>query len=133
MWPRRSLDARWWRWRVIISHKWSDTGNHINKLELRSLLSAIRWRARAPSRQGKKFFHLTDSAVAMGVVARARSSSFDLQLPSDKVNSTLLAAGLCLILAHVDTKRNPADAPSRTVLGRKIKQAGREPIPQASP
>ena len=71
VWPRRSLDPRWWRWRVVISHRWATTEDHINKLELRSYLAALRWRARVPSRLQSKLFHLTDSAVRIGVVSRA--------------------------------------------------------------
>ena len=116
VWPRRSLDPRWWRWRVVVSHRWAATEDHINKLELRSYLAALRWRARIPSRLHSKVFHLTDSAVCIGVVSRARSSSFHLQLVADKINSVILAARFRVISVHVATKLNPADAPSRRVL-----------------
>eukprot|EP00974_Lingulodinium_polyedra_P052977 5091829-Lingulodinium_polyedra.AAC.1 len=118
-WPRRSLDPRWWKWRVVISHRWNAREDHINKLEFRSILAALRWRTRSPTRMCCKFFHLTDSAVSMGVVSRARSASFHLQLVADKINSWQLAGHLRVIAAHVGTKRNPADAPSRVVLRKK--------------
>ena len=69
VWPCRSIDPRWWRWRVIISHPWlSGHAEHINKLEARSVLKAIRWRVRRPDRLNQKFFHLTDSAVVIGIL-----------------------------------------------------------------
>ena len=121
IWPRRSLDPRWWRWRVVVSHKWHSQEEHINKLELRSILSALKWRCRVPSRLACRFFHLSDSAVCLGVVVRARSSSMHLQLVSDRVNSYLLAANLRPIVVHVSTKLNPADGPSRRILNLKKK------------
>ena len=69
-----------------------------------------------PSRMHSKVFHLTDSAVSIGVVSRARSSSFFLQFAADKINSVILAGKLRVISVHVATKLNPADAPSRRVL-----------------
>ena len=131
VWPRRSIDPRWWRWRVIISHAWRQgRGDHIDKLEDRSVLASIRWRARRLHRLNQTFFHLTDSAVAIGVLSRARSSSFHLQFTADRINAILLAAHLRLIAVHVGTKQNPADAPSRKVLKRQKRKAWRGPTSQ---
>ena len=73
-------------------------------------------RVRLPARLHSKIFHLTDSAVCIGVVSRARSSSFHLQFIADKINSIILAGRLRVVSVHVGTKLNPADAPSRRVL-----------------
>ena len=40
----RGLDAREWRWRDVLSTKWQLTGEHINVLECRALVLAMRWR-----------------------------------------------------------------------------------------
>jgi len=134
VWPRRSIDPRWWRWRVIISHPWrAGHAEHINKLEARSVLKAIRWRVRRPDRLNQKFFHLTDSAVTIGVLSRARSSSFHLQFTADRINAVLLAGRLRLIAAHVGTKLNPADMPSRKVFKFLSRKAGRGPTSQSQP
>ena len=101
---------------MVVSHRWAQTEDHINKLELRSYLAALQWRARLPSRLHSKLFHLTDSAVSIGVVSKARLSSFHLQFVADKINSIILAARFRVISVHVATKLNPADAPSRRVL-----------------
>jgi hypothetical protein len=50
-------------------------------------------------------------------VSKARSPSRDLQVIVDKINVTVLAARLRLVLAHVPSAENPADAPSRRCLG----------------
>ena len=111
----RPVDPRWWRWRVVVSWPWPKAvrDEHINKLELRSLLTSLRWRARRANRQNFRMLHLADSRVTIGVANKARSSSYDLQRLADKVASTQLAAGLRLVLGFVSTKLNPADWPSR--------------------
>ena len=76
---------------------------HINKLELRTLLTALRWRARRAPRHGQRSLHLVDSVVIVS-----------------KVNVTVLAARLRLVLAHVASAGNPADAPSRRRFGTKV-------------
>jgi hypothetical protein len=121
LFPLKTVRPEWWRWRVVVSTQWSKAlrQEHINRLELRSVLSAVRWRARSVVRQGKRFFHFSDSMVAIGCLNKARSSSHDLTYIVDKVTATLLAARCRMILAHVDTKLNPADAPSR---GRLVKK-----------
>ena len=113
--PMRSLDPRSWRWRTVVSWAWPEevTEEHINKLELRALLTALRWRVRTPGLQGTRVLHLCDSRVSIGVAQRARSGSFALQSISDKVNATVIAGRVRLVLAHVRSKLNPADGPSR--------------------
>jgi len=123
VWPRRSVDPRWWRWRVALAHAWpKGEMDHINKLEARSLLASLRWRARDPSRLNCKIFHFTDSAVTMGIVSKARSASLLLQLTSDRINAAALAGHFRVVLAHVTSKSNPADAPSRAGFLRKVQK-----------
>ena len=111
----------------MISAGWKSSANpdHINKLELRSALSALRWRARKPSRLRTRFFHFMDSQVALGVVSKARSASLDLQMVSDKINATVLSAHLRPVYGYVHTKVNPADAPSRQRLWRGTPRSSR--------
>ena len=42
----RAFPPKWWRWRTIISTRWSHLGEHINLLECRAFCLALRWRAR---------------------------------------------------------------------------------------
>lgn len=113
--PMRPLCSGLWRWRILVASQWRQytAVEHINKLELRSVLTALRWRARQRSRQRQRCLHLLDSMVSIGVINRARSSSRDLQYVADKINCTVLAGGLRVVLAHVASADNPADAPSR--------------------
>ena len=119
VYPMRPLNAGLWRWRVLVAAQWHRriAAEHINKLELRSLLTALRWRARRAPRHGQRVLHLVDSMVALGADSRARSPSRDLQGIVDTINTTVLAARLRLVLAHVVSAGNPADAPSRRRLG----------------
>ena len=112
IWPRRSLPAAWWRWRPVIQAKWKHQREHINVLELRAILTTLKWKQKKLNAIGSKFFHLVDSAVCMGVVSSARSPSYQLGHIQDKANILLLASGMRMILAHVATKNNPADRPS---------------------
>ena len=97
------------------------------------MLAAVRWRARRPDRLNQRFFHFTDSAVSIGVLSQARSSSFHLQFTADRINATLLAGHLRLVAAHVGTKRNPADTPSRRVFKKHKGRAWRRPTLQSHP
>ena len=104
---------------MLVSAQWHPklAGEHINKLELRSLLTALRWRARRRKHHRRRVLHLVDSQVGMGAVNKARSPSRDLHVIVDKINATVLASGLRLVLAHVASAKNPADAPSRRAFG----------------
>ena len=106
-------------------YRWWPSDSHINKLELRSCLSALRWRLRSVQGFRVRFFHCVDSQVAMGAITKGRSSSRDLQMVVDKFNATVLATRVRPVLAYFHTKNNPADAPSRR---RMWTRAGRAPI-----
>lgn len=115
VWPRRSIDPAWWRWRVVVSTACKPgTGDeHLNLLELRSALTSMRRRARRRLGLGSRFFHFMDSQVGLGALAKARSASLNLQLVMNKLNTTILAAHLRPVWVYINTKVNPADAPSR--------------------
>ena len=109
----RGLDAREWRWRDVISTKWQLTGEHINVLECRALVLAMRWRFRDIQHVGTKFLHLVDSKVTLGVVAKGRTSSWRMRRVVAKANALLLAGFSTMALGFVRTHLNPADRPSR--------------------
>ena len=91
---------------------------HINKLGLRSALTAVRRRLRVASAVGSRFIHLDDSQVAIGARVKARSFSYDLAPVIDEYNAIILAGGLRPILAYAHAELNPADKPSRVRLWR---------------
>ncbi len=113
-WPRQSMPADWWRWRIILSFKWKQIDpEHVNILELRAYLSYIKWLLRRPHLLHHRFFHLLDSQVCLAVVSKGRSSSFALSNVLEQCNALVLAGGMVAYVGYVDTKDNPADAPSR--------------------
>ena len=41
---RASVPARLWKWKAVASWKWTGEAEHIKSLELRAVLTALRWR-----------------------------------------------------------------------------------------
>ena len=76
---RTSLPARLWKWRTICGWKWKpftrDTEEHINKLELRAVYTAVKWRLFKARTPGTRCLHLVDSMVSLQVLNKGRSSS----------------------------------------------------------
>ena len=110
---RASIPSGLWRWRTITGWKWAGNPEHINALELRSVLTTIKWRVEQQEQCDLRCAHLVDSLVVLHALSRGRSSSRKLRRTMMKICSYLLATGLQPIWAYVDTKTNPADRPSR--------------------
>ena len=110
---RASVPAKLWRWYTAASWKWTGCKEHINSLEMRAVLTALRWRLERHKKVHVKFVHLVDSLVAMHSLSRGRSSSRKLRRTVLKINALLLATRSQSVWAYVHTKDNPADAPSR--------------------
>jgi len=109
----KAIDPREWLWYDAISTKWKILGEHINTLECRALILALRWRFRQSTNVHSKFLHLVDSRVTSGMVAKGRTSSWTLRRTLGKVNALLLAAHSSMVLGFCRTHLNPADSPSR--------------------
>eukprot|EP00438_Fugacium_kawagutii_P007753 Skav221253 [mRNA] locus=scaffold1045:682679:688780:+ [translate_table: standard] len=118
---RASVPARLWRWQTAASWAWSSRNEHINALELRAVLTSLRWRIERQQQLHAKFVHLVDSLVVLHALSRGRSSSRKLRRTMLRVNSLLLATKSQAVWAYVHTKLNPADAPSRRPQKRKWK------------
>ena len=111
LWPRRSLYAKWWNWKVAFAFKQS--GSHINVLELRAVLKSVVWKLRSSVSIGKRHVHATVSQVCLGVLVKGRSSSRQLNHLLHKVNCLVLAGSLQISYVFVQSSWNPADTPSR--------------------
>lgn len=72
--PRQSASPDWWAWKHVFHCRWS-TREHINRLEMRSILLAFKWRVRHLCESECRFIHLTDSYVSLSVISKGRSSS----------------------------------------------------------
>ena len=110
---RASVPAKLWSWKTVASWAWTGSPEHINALELRAVLTALRWRLERHQQINVKFLHLIDSMVALHSLSRGRSSSRKLRRTVLRINALLLATKSQCVWAYVHTKQNPADEPSR--------------------
>ena len=110
---RASVPANLWRWKVKAGWRWKFGQAHINELELRAVLTTLKWRLERIRERECRFIHLVDSLVVLHALSRGRSSSRKLRRPLCQINSLLLAADAHPVWAYVSTKQNPADRPSR--------------------
>eukprot|EP00438_Fugacium_kawagutii_P006828 Skav227026 [mRNA] locus=scaffold456:236256:249187:+ [translate_table: standard] len=110
---RASVPARLWKWRVISGWRWRSPGEHINSLELRAILTCLRWRLEHQHHFRRRLVHLTDSLVCLHCLSRGRSSSRKLRRTMARINALLLASGSQAVWGYVSTDSNPADKPSR--------------------
>jgi hypothetical protein len=101
-------------WRTIVSSPWR-IPEHINVLELRSVMVALRWALSFPSSVRHRLLVLSDSSVAVGALSKGRSSSPTLLRRLRTVAAMVLASGLALSVAWLPTAANPADGPSRAI------------------
>ena len=102
-------------WSTIVSSPWRKE-EHINVLELRSLLTAVRWTlSHRTGQTNQRLLVLSDSAVVVGAARKGRSSSQPLLRRLRQLSALLLASGLRLRLVWVPSELNPADAASRLV------------------
>eukprot|EP00435_Cladocopium_sp_Y103_P040826 s373_g11.t1 len=116
---RASIPAKLWRWKTVAGWRWTGQPEHINNLEMRAVLTALRWRLERHKAVRCKFVHLVDSLVVLHSLSRGRSSSKKLRRTILRINALLLATRSQGVWTYVHTKLNPADAPSRRPRKRK--------------
>ena len=119
---RASIPAKLWQWKTAASWAWTGNKEHINVLELRAVLTCLRWRLERHKKIHVKFIHLVDSMVVLHALSRGRSSSRKLRRTLLRINALLLATRSQGVWTYVHTKQNPADAPSRRPQKRKWAQ-----------
>ena len=110
--PRTSIDPSRWVWSVAHSYPYK-TNEHINMLELRSILHALEWRARTGTFHSCRFLHLSDSQICLAVLTKGRSSSKRLNRILRRIAALCLCLNLYPLWAWVESRLNPADEPSR--------------------
>ena len=116
---RASVPSALWRWKVVTGWQWRLGKEHINSLELRAILTSLRWRMEHKGHYNLRFIHLTDSLVCLHCLTRGRSSSRKLRRTLARINSLLLATNSQPLWGYVHTDQNPADKPSRW--GRRVR------------
>ena len=72
-WPRHALPMDRWLWRVVGSFPLQ--GEHINLLEMQSILAALRWRTTRVEGLRLRICHFADSQICLAVLIKGRSSS----------------------------------------------------------
>ena len=112
---RQTVPSKAWKWREVAGWAWKGPPEHINQLELRAVLTSMKWLIGKKRLTGCRILHLTDSMVVLHALSRGRSSSRKLRRTLMRVQSMLLAANLHPVWAYVHTSMNPADRPSRRV------------------
>ena len=108
---RATVPSRCWRWKVVTGWQWKSQEEHINSLELRAVLTSLRWRLEHQEHLHTRFLHLTDSLVCLHVLLRGRSSSRKLRRTMARINALTLASGIHPFWGYVHTDQNPADKP----------------------
>jgi site-specific DNA-cytosine methylase len=118
IWPRKPVPSNLWLWKTIGSWRFSHTfgKEHINVLEMRAFLHALQWRLRNPHNVRTRFFHLLDSQVCLGILAKGRTASRKMTPVMRRVSALLLVSGCVAFSGWVQTECNPADKPSRRVI-----------------
>ena len=76
------------------------------------MFNALREDARDPLKHGRGIFHILDSLVAAGVLAKGRSSSKRLNRPARRAMAWLLAADRYVVPLWTISKWNFADGAS---------------------
>eukprot|EP00973_Karenia_brevis_P082863 11489516-Karenia_brevis.AAC.1 len=100
-------------WRIFLQLAGNRKYNqHINVLEARSVLLFITKLVDAGVRD-KRILILSDSRVAVGAIAKGRSSSRKLNFVLRRIAGVSLRYGLSVDVVWIPTWANPADAPSR--------------------
>ena len=110
---RASLPAALWKWKTITGWRWQGTPEHINVLEMRAVLTTLKWRIMKQRAFRTKFIHMIDSLVCLHSLSRGRSSSRKMRRTLCRIDALLLASGNHGVWAYVHTSQNPADRPSR--------------------
>ena len=118
---RASVPSRLWRWKIVSGWKWTGNREHINSLELRAVLTSLKWRIEHQRLVRQRFLHLTDSLLCLHCLSRGRSSSRKLRRTMCRVNALLLVSSCQALWGYVHTEQNPADKPSRWGLRVKTK------------
>eukprot|EP00438_Fugacium_kawagutii_P004694 Skav217774 [mRNA] locus=scaffold1782:124:5579:+ [translate_table: standard] len=110
--PRATVNPHKWEWHVAHSYAFQP-GQHINVLELCAVNHTMEWRLRRSTFGDCRALRLSDSQVVLGVIVKGRSSSRQLNRLLRRLAALLVAGGVQLVVAWIETHLNPADEPSR--------------------
>ena len=124
--------SSWWNWKEAFGTPWQ-RDEHINVLEVRGCLLDLQRRARSAKNIGTRYLCLLDSYVGLGVLAKKRSSSRQLNRVLRRFDALELASGMRPYFAYVRSAKNPADRPSRRPLRPRFKPRKRRRVEEGVP
>ena len=104
--------AQRWDWRTVMSFPWAQEA-HINELEMCAILATTKHRGRSTAKFHQRWFHIVDSMVSRGVLAKGRSSSRRLNRVMRKNTASLLAQNSYQVPMWTISRWNFADDASR--------------------
>ena len=110
--PRHDLQLELRNFDVLFSVR-VESPNHINIEEGVAVIRYLRWVLRSTQRFRHRVVLLVDSKVALGAIAKGRSSSKPLNALVRRAAALCFAGGLVLHCVFIPTKHNPSDWPSR--------------------
>ena len=105
-------------WATAISSPWRRS-QHINELELLSLLLSLRWVLSHPDSINRQLHVLVDSSSGYFGVNKGRSSSPRMLALLRRFAALTLASGVSVLTGWVPSTLNPADHASRKCLKRR--------------
>eukprot|EP00438_Fugacium_kawagutii_P018972 Skav207124 [mRNA] locus=scaffold1369:302986:308136:- [translate_table: standard] len=111
-WPRATVCPGKWHWQTAHAYRFSRP-EHINLLELRTIIHTLEWRLRREHYGDCRSLRLSDSQVALAVSVKGRSSSRAINRLLKRYAALQVAGGVHPLLAWIESELNPADAPSR--------------------
>ena len=121
---RQSIEESWWNWDHVFQVKWQ-VQQHINVLELRAIMLAVKYHILNLKKSHARIFHITDSYICMSVVSKGRSGSRQFNKVLRQLNAYLLGFGIYIIIAPVESSENPTDNVSREMALRPAPLKGR--------
>ena len=101
-----------WDWKTIMAYPWRQEG-HINELEILAVAVFLKRRGRTKGKMHSRFFHVLDSMVTRGCLAKGRSSSRRLNRVAKRCSAYLLAQDSYMFPLWSISQWNFADRPSR--------------------
>ncbi|CAK0819392.1 unnamed protein product, partial [Prorocentrum cordatum] len=107
--------GRWSRKPAVVWH-WQRP-SHTTDLEVRATPQALHWKFRVSRHLRTRFCHLMDSQAGLGVITRGRPLPTILHVVVRRIGALVLAALARPVHGYAETDRNPADHPTRAVVG----------------
>ena len=100
-------------WHTIMSKPWVNKTEHINVLELRTVILALKWVLSFRRSLSTRLLLIGDSTAVIGAVRKGRTSAFGLLIRLRTLAALSLASGVRLTMEWCPSEFNPADYPSR--------------------